>query len=154
MCVCVCVCVWSKFTAKTVLIELHTVPLCPKIRSYIIIKLTTLSFTLLVIRWTCIKTCRSNLTWKESHWVPLSYGLVPHLSKKLSKFPNLTWKSTMWISELWCFSRFILYLKKLCVYVWVSIYIYIYIYVRSLIYIYIYIYMVVNIYIYIYIYGR
>ena len=23
----------------------------------------------------------------ESHWVPLSYGLVPHLSKKLSKFP-------------------------------------------------------------------
>ena len=23
-----------------------------------------------------------------SHWVPLSYGLVPHLSKKLSKFPN------------------------------------------------------------------
>ena len=24
----------------------------------------------------------------ESHLVPLSYGLVPHLSKKLSKFPN------------------------------------------------------------------
>ena len=23
----------------------------------------------------------------ESHWVPLSYGLVPHLSKKLSKLP-------------------------------------------------------------------
>ena len=23
----------------------------------------------------------------RSHWVPLSYGLVPHLSKKLSKFP-------------------------------------------------------------------
>ena len=23
----------------------------------------------------------------ESHWVPLSYGLVPHLSTKLSKFP-------------------------------------------------------------------
>ena len=23
----------------------------------------------------------------ESHWVPLSYGLVPHLSKKLRKFP-------------------------------------------------------------------
>ena len=23
----------------------------------------------------------------ESHWVLLSYGLVPHLSKKLSKFP-------------------------------------------------------------------
>ena len=23
----------------------------------------------------------------ESHWVPLSYGLVPHLSKKLCKFP-------------------------------------------------------------------
>ena len=23
----------------------------------------------------------------ESHWVPFSYGLVPHLSKKLSKFP-------------------------------------------------------------------
>ena len=23
----------------------------------------------------------------ESHWVPLSYCLVPHLSKKLSKFP-------------------------------------------------------------------
>ena len=22
-----------------------------------------------------------------SHWVPLSYGLVPHLSKKLSKLP-------------------------------------------------------------------
>ena len=22
----------------------------------------------------------------ESHWVPLSYGLVPHLTKKLSKF--------------------------------------------------------------------
>ena len=26
----------------------------------------------------------------ESHWVPLSYGLVPHLSKKLSKFPQAT----------------------------------------------------------------
>ena len=26
----------------------------------------------------------------ESHWVPLSYGLVPHLSKKLSKFPSYT----------------------------------------------------------------
>ena len=25
----------------------------------------------------------------ESHWVPISYGLVPHLSKKLSKFPLL-----------------------------------------------------------------
>ncbi len=25
----------------------------------------------------------------ESHWVPLSYGLVPHLSKKLSKFPRV-----------------------------------------------------------------
>ena len=25
----------------------------------------------------------------ESHWVPLSYGLVPHLSKKLSKFQLL-----------------------------------------------------------------
>ena len=25
----------------------------------------------------------------ESHWVPLSYGLVPHLSKKLSKFPSM-----------------------------------------------------------------
>ena len=24
----------------------------------------------------------------ESHCVPLSYGLVPHLSKKLSKFNN------------------------------------------------------------------
>ena len=24
----------------------------------------------------------------ESHWVPLSYGLVPHLSKKLSKLPR------------------------------------------------------------------
>ena len=24
----------------------------------------------------------------ESHWVPPSYGLVPHLSKKLSKFPS------------------------------------------------------------------
>ena len=24
----------------------------------------------------------------ESHWVPLSYGLVPHLSKKLSKLPQ------------------------------------------------------------------
>ena len=23
----------------------------------------------------------------ESHWVPLSYGLVPHLNKKLSKLP-------------------------------------------------------------------
>ena len=23
----------------------------------------------------------------EFHWVPLSYGLVPHLSKKLSKLP-------------------------------------------------------------------
>ena len=23
----------------------------------------------------------------ESHWVPHSYGLVPHLSKKLSKLP-------------------------------------------------------------------
>ena len=23
----------------------------------------------------------------ESHWVPLSYGLVPHLSQKLSKLP-------------------------------------------------------------------
>ena len=23
----------------------------------------------------------------RSHWVPLSYGLVPHLSKKLSKLP-------------------------------------------------------------------
>ena len=30
----------------------------------------------------------------ESHWVPLSYGLVPQLSKKLSKFPHaLTWLS-------------------------------------------------------------
>ena len=29
-----------------------------------------------------------NVTVKyESHWVPLSYGLVPHLSKKLSKLP-------------------------------------------------------------------
>ena len=25
---------------------------------------------------------------EQSHWVPLSYGLVPHLSKKLSKFPS------------------------------------------------------------------
>ena len=25
----------------------------------------------------------------ESHWVPLSCGLVPHLSKKLSKFPHM-----------------------------------------------------------------
>ena len=24
----------------------------------------------------------------ESHWVPLSYGLVPHLSKKFSKLPH------------------------------------------------------------------
>ena len=24
----------------------------------------------------------------ESHWVPLSYGLVPHLSKKLCKLPH------------------------------------------------------------------
>ena len=24
----------------------------------------------------------------ESHWVPLSYGLVPHLSKKLCKLPR------------------------------------------------------------------
>ena len=24
----------------------------------------------------------------RTHWVPLSYGLVPHLSKKLSKFPS------------------------------------------------------------------
>ena len=24
----------------------------------------------------------------ESHWVPLSHGLVPHLSKKLNKLPN------------------------------------------------------------------
>ena len=32
-----------------------------------------------------------NIHWAlvefESHWVPLSYGLVPHLSKKLSKLP-------------------------------------------------------------------
>ena len=25
----------------------------------------------------------------ESHWVPLSYGLVPHLSKKLNKISNV-----------------------------------------------------------------
>ena len=37
----------------------------------------------------------SKLDWQaymsefESHWVPLSYGLVPHLSKKLSKLPPL-----------------------------------------------------------------
>ena len=29
----------------------------------------------------------------ESHWVPLSYGLVPHLSKKFSKFPLSTTSS-------------------------------------------------------------
>ena len=27
----------------------------------------------------------------ESHWVAFSYGLVPHLSKKLSKFPFNNW---------------------------------------------------------------
>ena len=37
----------------------------------------------------------SKLDWQtytsefESHWVPLSYVLVPHLSKKLSKFPYI-----------------------------------------------------------------
>ena len=31
----------------------------------------------------------------ESHWVPLSYGLVPHLSKKLSKFPQLMVKTVL-----------------------------------------------------------
>ena len=25
----------------------------------------------------------------ESHWVPISYGLVPNLSKKLCKFPYI-----------------------------------------------------------------
>ena len=31
----------------------------------------------------------------ESHWVPLSYGLVPHLSKKLSKLPLHTYQIYM-----------------------------------------------------------
>ena len=34
----------------------------------------------------------------ESHWVPLSYGLVPHLSKKLSKFPP---EQTMKERQIW-----------------------------------------------------
>ena len=33
----------------------------------------------------------------DSHWVPHSYGLVPHLNKKLSKFLNfiLLWGTTL-----------------------------------------------------------
>ena len=31
------------------------------------------------------------------HWVPLSYGLVPHLSKKLSKFPYILYKARLFI---------------------------------------------------------
>ena len=37
----------------------------------------------------------------ESHWVPLSYGLVPHLSKKLSKFPVYSTDSANWASVIY-----------------------------------------------------
>ena len=46
-------------------------------------------------RWQTIldcKTARSPDTLWRSHWVPLSHGLAPHLSKKLSKFPP----DTLW----------------------------------------------------------
>ena len=38
-----------------------------------------------------------------SHWVPISYGLVPHLSKKLSKFPYTEILSYIYIYSFFAF---------------------------------------------------
>ena len=50
---------------------------CPKLQYY---------WSLAIRLFSAIST--SDCFEFESHWVPFSYGLVPHLSKKLSKFPT------------------------------------------------------------------
>ena len=54
----------------------------------------------------------------ESHWVLLSYGLVPHLSKKLSKFPLIiTTQLTKAVNSYWlnCFGH-VIYVSQASMY--------------------------------------
>ena len=58
----------------------------------ITIKFTTTTTTTTTITTTIITTLWVPWLvshWVESHWVPHSFGLVPHLSKKLRKLPRL-----------------------------------------------------------------
>ena len=52
-----------------------------------------------------ISLVQAHIQALTSHWVPLSYGLVPHLSKKLSKFlfkPFLLSRVKYITWHLWC----------------------------------------------------
>ena len=76
MCVCVCVCVYkiSNHKHKVHYFNFHIV--------LTIIKGTSGS---VMVSKLDLQTYTSEF---ESHWVPHSYGFVPHLSKKLSKLPQ------------------------------------------------------------------
>ena len=65
----------------------------------------------------------------SSHWVPLSYGLEPHLSKKLSKFPSLSLSLCICFSLAPFLSQSLFLPFSLSLSLLLSLYIYLYIYI-------------------------